>query len=173
MNTFKQRIQSRKGEIAERIVDAYLRQLGYMIYSPIVDGPHPIDRICALPNKRLFFVDIKTKKRREKYDDTGMDLQDYYEYNQLMKQHNIPICLIWVDDHEKEQRVYGRKLETLNKPITINGIKYPLEKPNHSWKGIVYFPLQIMKHLKNLTPIELKQLRAQSHRDSYHDQIRT
>ena len=137
MSTWEDRIEVHKGNIGEQIVEEYLRKRGFVIYKPVVDGPHLTDRFCATVDKKhILLAEIKTKARRTHYPDTGFDVKHYNQYRAARAKYRFPVFVYFVDECTKS--VYGNKLCVLEKPVTITHkgkqITYPLKQ-----RGIIYF----------------------------------
>lgn len=151
MSTFEDKL--RKGAFGESIVDNYHRSKNWMPYRPAFDGPHLIDRfLLNTLTMELALHDTKTKPRREKYKDTGMDVRHYRKYLELMEKHKIRVFISFVD--EKEKKIYGNWLDVLNEPH-----KGDWDYPSF-WDGIVYFGLDKMITLAALTDEQCNELSA-------------
>ena len=143
--TFSQMETTKKGDLGEHIATRYLRQQGWIIYVNDVDAPHPID-LCGIIESQICLFDIKTKARRRNYDDTGMDLSDWYHYHTLQQANpGVMVILIWVD--EVTGTIYGRSLNTLSDPSHC-----------HVDGDIIYFNLDQMATIATLTDEEIAQL---------------
>ena len=151
------------GSIGERLVDAYIRQRGYVPYYPD-PGPgmrHPFDRLIASPDKRrLCIVEVKTKCRREAYEDTGINQSAFDDYQHITSTYAIPLFLAFVD--AKLGTVYGNWWAELLKPRDGDLSVVCSGRDWYPWHcgGIVYFPLAAMRTLYVLTPEERADLLA-------------
>jgi hypothetical protein len=157
------RAQVRKGSLGEALVDAYLMTRGLVPYAPVVDGAHPFDRICSLRDKsRLFIAEVKTKARRNKYPDTGINQRHYDEYSHIQERHQVDVWIFFVD--ELLGKIYGNSLSALSMPRSIphdgRFIDYPLKD-----RGIIYFPLEAMKDVAPLTEENVARLKDLSSRN--------
>ncbi len=171
MDNWEDRPEVKKGNLGEEIVEAYLRDKGFIIYRPIEEqGAHLCDRFCATPDKGCIVIaDIKTKARRTHYPDTGFNISHYKQYKAVSCKYNIHVFIYFVDECEK--KIYGNTLEELEKPRTITHnnkqISYPLEQ-----KGIIYFPVAFMKTVSKLTSGQCEELKRYSQRSyDYQEKI--
>lgn len=161
-----EKIEVKKGDLGEKIVDAYLNSKNMVVYSTNYNGAHPFDRLLSLPDKsQLFIADIKTKPGRLYYPDTGINIKHFKEYIHIQNLHNIKVFLFFVD--QVKEKIYGNFLHELVKPYEIEHndkiIKYPLES-----SGIIYFPLFNMRNICDLTQDYVNDLkRLSSGRYSY------
>lgn len=148
-----------KGKIGERIVDDWLIKKGFVPYRPIEGVPHPFDRLVASRDKqKILVVEVKSKPRREKYADTGISARHYREYMIISDTYGIRIFIAFVD--EVMRQIYGNFLDELVRPCG----RYPLH-----YADIVYFPLQHMKRVADLTAEECAELAALRKTNYRHD----
>lgn len=134
---FRERETTRKGVIGESLIEKFFMELGYIIYKPINDGAHLIDYILVSPDKKTSIaVDIKTKPRRSRYPDTGIEQCHFEEYLEYSKRHNIKVLILFVD--EEQGLIYGNSLDNLEKPLEYNGIQYPMVSRS-SWGGTQHY----------------------------------
>lgn len=160
LDNFQDKIQTQKGQIGENIIKSFLKNKGYIIYKPELSGAHAFD-ILAIRNKQeLLIAEVKSKARRNKYPDTGIDIKHYNEYKYISQKHNLPIFIFFVD--EMEHNIYGNFLSLLEKPTIIDKInkKYPSQE-----NSIIYFPLKNMKTIFKLTDDQVSQLKKYSTRN--------
>ncbi len=154
-----------KGNFGESIVDDYLESLGFVMYSPKTTGAHAFDRLAIKNKETVVIAECKTKARRNKYYDTGLNYRHYLEYKKISEKHNIPVFLFFIDEMEK--RIYGNFISELEKEFesNYNNItkKYPCIEENRS--KIIYFPLQVMRNIKDLTESEVEFLKLNSTRN--------
>lgn len=170
MTPFRNLNTTRKGEIGERIAEQWLRTRGLEVFRPTdVGQPHTVDRFLVdrrNPGK-AFICDVKTKPRRHKYADTGVDLRHWHKYVGLSEQHNMPALLTFVD--EMEGRVYGNFIHILDhEPRWIEGKWYPSTE-NNGRDQIRYWHLSVMETFGVLSPEDIETLRALSTRNSEYD----
>jgi hypothetical protein len=157
---FQDRIETKKGNEGESIIDEMLSSLGYTIYAPITDNAHSFDRLISYEKKSLMILEIKSKAKRKYFPDTGINYSCYIEYKEKSKLLNLDVLLIFID--EENRSVYGNKLRILEEKeiVNYNGkeIEYPLLGKDNF---IIYFSMNKMIHLFNLSSeqcIKLKQL---------------
>jgi hypothetical protein len=168
---WEQRKTVQLGSLGERIVDEYLAAKGVIPYAPAVGGAHPFDRLCAYKKSRIFIAETKTKPRRIKYPDTGIDLRHYADYKHIEKTHSLDVWLFFVDSDSA--LVYGGKLKDLEAPQAVEHggavLEYPIK-----WEGAnggtIYFPLKAMKVITELLPEQVAQLRDLSGRAKEYEQ---
>ena len=158
---WEDKLQVKKGNIGESIVDDYFKGQGYIIYKPVTDAPHLIDRFYVKDKKKLIFADVKTKAKRNKYPDTGFNYKHYEEYKTLQAI-GLEVWIFFVD--EAEGVVYGNTLEKLSIPRTIQHkgqtIKYPLR-----WGEIIYFPRDVMSDIYLLSNKEVGDIKSYNTRN--------
>ena len=89
MSSFEQRIE--KGSIGEEIVQQFLEDNGgYICYSPVTSGQHPVDLFCSdFLNQNLFCAEVKLKDKMKKYNATGINLTHLRSYQSLQDKNNI------------------------------------------------------------------------------------
>ena len=155
---FSQLPRTRKGTIAEEYVRDVLISRGWHIYTySTVNQPHPVDMLAFTPDNQLVAVEVKCKRARLYYPDTGIDVRHYNHYHSLQSQLNLPILLLFVDEYSKT--VYGNYLNHLSQPITIvdnqRTLHYPMVTEN-----LVYFPLQSMEHYADIPPAIVAQIKS-------------
>ena len=146
----------KKGNIGEQIVNNYLEKEGFVIYKPITDSAHSFDRLAIKDKKQLIIAEIKTKARRNKFKDTGFNLSHFNEYKKISEKHNLPVYIFFVDEMLGE--VYGNWLSILEEPYE-KILKYP-----YIHNDIIYFHLNKMKQICNLTETEIIELKKYSQR---------
>ena len=155
---FRNRIETRKGTLGEKIVRKYYSQQfpDFIMYKPIEqhEGSHNFDGEIKDKNnfgKTIALFDIKTKPRRAKYQDTGIDVKSYINYKKSSNVNNCPFILFFVDDWTKQ--IYYQTLEFLDQQVTYKKNKYPME-----YNEIIYFPLFRFDILHALTDNQANQL---------------
>ena len=143
----------KKGDKGEEIVTDMLDKQGYIIYKPITDGAHVIDRFSCKKNQiwELSAVEIKTKKRMWKYEKTGFDINAYYNYTNLKERNNMDTHVYFVDDFE--EYIYSAWLSQLTGATEIG--------------SVIVWDLSQMKIERKLTEDELKEIRQNSKKDKY------
>lgn len=165
---FHEKIQTKKGDFGERLVDDYIKSRKKMIpYEPVWPGAHPFDRILASPDKKdLLILDVKSKARRQLYPDQGINFNHYIQYKTISKKYNIPVFLVFVDEGNGD--VYGNYLRNLEIPVSIRVRDQEKEYPSIELSSakIIYFPISNMITLFHLTHEQRKTLRDLSSRNS-------
>jgi len=144
MKSFNETTAYKKGAYGEMLIDRLLLKSGIMPYKPFKDASHPFDRLCASNDKKkLFVVEVKTKKKRNKYNDTGFNYSNYLDYKNIYDKYNIPVFIFFIDDHLGE--IYGNYLHNID--IPVYDMIYKKEYPLIEKKGqkIIYFPLNLIK----------------------------
>lgn len=156
MTDFKDRPETKKGDVGEGIVDDRLTKLDYTIYKPITDNAHSFDRLVMYKKGRVCILEVKSKTRRKLYPDTGIDHRSYLEYRNKGEKLNLPVILLFVDEDMKT--VYGNTLSKLEEEITVDvrnkKVTYPLLD-----RGIIYFHLSKMKKFFTITADECELLK--------------
>jgi len=147
---WNKRTEVKKGCLGESLVEKYLAKRKQTIYKPITDQAHPVDRVCASPDKnQMYIVEVKTKARRKYYPDTGFDFSKYREYLNLQLKHSLEVYVFFVD--EESGTIYGGLLDDISRMTTIthkgNRLEYPLIS-----KGIIYFPVENMTEVEKINP---------------------
>ena len=150
-----------KGEYGEAIVRAILEQKGFIVYKPATEGAHAFDVLAIKDKARCIALDVKAKARRNKYPDTGINLNHYNTYKEFSEKHLMPFWIVFVD--EMVGKIYGNTIEELDKPRTVNGIDYPL-KWNNGGRIIIYWPIEAMLVFRSLKESDLDALRGLSQR---------
>ncbi|MBQ6738869.1 MAG: hypothetical protein IJP96_05185 [Synergistaceae bacterium] len=156
------KIEVKKGDYGENIVQRHFEKQGYLIYKSISDGAHPFDFLCV-NNKETFFVEVKTKAKRNKYPDTGFNLRHYKIYKEYCERESKRMYICFVDP--VLNKVYGNFLDILDKERIITdevGRRlYPsIETARYNSVGteIIYFHLSVMEHVADLTKEQLNDL---------------
>lgn len=157
-NTWGNKTTVLKGNIGERIVREYLEQKGYIVYEPKTGGAHGFDKLAILNKKQAIIVECKSKARRNKYPDTGIDIRHLNDYEYISKKHNLPIFIFFIDELMGE--IYGNKLSELMVPCIVCNKSYPSRE-----KNIIYFPLVNMKKVGKIGVDEIKTLKLLSTRN--------
>ena len=151
---WQDKAEVKKGNIGEQIINEYLESKGFVIYKPITNGAHAFDKLAIKDKQQLIIAEVKTKARRNKYADTGIDMKHFETYQNISKKHNLPIFIFFVDEMLGE--VYGNWLTKLIEPRD----NYPLIQ-----NDIIYFPLTNMRNIKKLTIQEVELLKKYSKRN--------
>jgi len=154
----------KKGNVGEALIDEFLLANNIIPYSPVGDQSHDFDRVCVSKKTGDWVVvEVKTKRRRDNWDDTGVDIPIYERYAAVQKDQGVKIYIFFVDDLLK--KVYGNWLDELMKPVQIEkGRKtyyWPLK-----WEGIMYFHLDNMIDAFDLTDQVVEKLNRLSNRSA-------
>lgn len=131
----------RKGRVGESVVRSALERAGFCVYEPQTSGSHAFDILAIKNNERCIALDVKTKARRNKYPDTGINMRHYRVYKEFSERHSMPFWVIFVD--EWLGSVYGNTLDELCRPRVVEGRQYPMEWRSSSGSTI-YWPLDAM-----------------------------
>jgi len=148
INLWQDKTEVKRGNIGEKLVKDYLESLGCIIYEPVTDGSHLFDKLVLHPTRKLFICEVKTKPARLKYPDTGVDIRHYNSYKSVMNNYKLDVLLVFVDDLNRS--MYGNWLSELDKPFG----DYPLKH-----KGIIYWHINTMRILRELTDSECRAIR--------------
>lgn len=154
----------RRGAIGEAIVDRWMHRRGLMPYAPGMGGAHAFDRVyCSLSGENIIAADVKTKPRRLRYPDTGIDVHCYERYKRVRESLGVPIWLFFVDA-EATQSIYGGVLSRLEQPMRVCGV--PFDYPTE-YGGVIYFPLCNMIELYKLSNDDVRSLIESTRSYSY------
>jgi len=162
---WKDRIEVKKGDIGEQIVNDYLLSKGLIVYEPITEKAHGFDRLVSVGKERFVIVEIKTKAKRNKYPDTGIDYRHYIEYKTISEKHNLPVLLYFVDEMLGE--IYGDRLDILERPNCYNYKESVLSYPKVEQYGrvkLIYFYQPTMKKIHTLTDGQIQNIKKYSSR---------
>ncbi len=158
---FKDRTQTKKGAVGERIIKEFLKENDFITFSPDVeDIPHAFDAIAVSKNKKFMLIaESKAKARMNKYNATGINTINLGEYIFLGEKHKMPVLLFFVDEYLGS--VYYGVLDELLKPYSDMVIGYP---NTEIVNGVTLFSLDKMKEVRKLTEGEIKELKGLSSR---------
>lgn len=158
--SFDDKQTTKKGKLGESVVRKYMEDRGWIIYTPETEKAHAFDKVAIKDKDKICLLEVKTKARRNFYNDTGIDIRHYLEYKNISEKYHLPIFLFFVD--EMLGKVYGNKLSYLEEKVKTNdGLEYPLKQ-----NGIIYFPLERMKPIAILdakTVLEIKHLNTRNY----------
>lgn len=139
--------QSDKGDYGEKLVTDYLESRGCTIIEHSShESAHVIDLLVRGKDFFTFYVEVKTKQRRNSYPDISVPAKQYVGYKRLQKER--PVWLFFVD--ESVGWIYGQELSVLDKECGC----YPLEMG-----GFRYYPLSKMIKFESLTIDEIEKLK--------------
>jgi hypothetical protein len=156
--SFSERKTTIKGAFGERIIKAFLEAKGFCVYEPTTEMAHAFDFLAVKDKRQCVALDVKSKARRSKYPDTGIDIRHYETYRDFSKKHKMPFFIAFVD--EWIGKIYGNWLEKLQEPCKIGDKKYPSVE-----RSIIYFPLAKMIDIQELSESDAAELRALSTRN--------
>ena len=159
-----------KGDLGEDIVQRIFERVGWQCYKPASAGAHAIDFIC-IKNNETFYLEVKTKRLRKLYPDTGFPLRNYKTYKELSKNEGKRIYIAFVDIGAMQ--VYGNFLDVLDMPRIVKYNRdghtytklYPCNDMDYrKGEDIRFFPrpaMNVIADLRemNLTDDELRILR--------------
>jgi len=136
---------------------AYAVKMGWEVeIEPYGDmnSSHRIDFIVTIDGVR-YLIDVKTKRCRELYADTGIDYPDYLGYNDLSMEEDLDVKIAFVDYHLST--VYWGNLNDLD----VYDGKYPkFDYRCGASKGIVYFRTDSFETIGYLTREEIELLKS-------------
>lgn len=147
-----------KGNIGERLVREYLERKGFIVYEPQTAGAHGFDKLAILNKRQAIIAECKSKARRNKYADTGINIKHLEEYEYISKKHNLPVFIFFVD--ELVGKIYGNTLKELLVPCVVDGKHYPSRE-----NGIIYFPLINTKPVCDISAEDTELMKANSTRN--------
>jgi len=157
------KLEVKKGNIGEKIVQEYLENRGFVIYKPITEKAHCFDTLAIKDKEKLLIVEIKTKARLNKYPATGFDYKHYLEYNKISEKHNADVFVFFVD--EMLEKVYGNYLKYLEELTIINKVVYPITINFGYNKKVIAFPLDNMVDIKMLTEEQVQEIKKYNTRN--------
>lgn len=177
---FKAQVETKKGEVGERIAKAEFTKQGYTVISTQTRGPHNFDFTLYLGDKAIALGDVKTKARMNKYCCTGIDKHCYDSYKKSRIRTGLPFLLVFVDEGLGE--IYGHLLNVLEQPYSEDrwptgtnkaGIMY-YEQYNYPQLKkhkdlIIYFPYIKMLLWRKLTQEEITEIRNLEKRNYEYD----
>ena len=142
METIQKSSEELLGEYGEKLVVDYLKSKGHKVnHISIKEKYHPYDFEVNYKGE-ILLCDVKTKMRRESYDDTGIDLSCYYKFKNYVEKDKKRVFLFFVDFHDNSKKIYF---------LDFN----EYYKRNSEHNMIVYWNLNLMKDLRVLTEEEV------------------
>lgn len=151
----------KKGEVGEKIVQGYLEKRGYVIYKCITDKPHAFDLMAVKDKEIMRIAEVKAKARMGN-GETGINLSNYKEYVKLLDKggKQFDTFVFFVDEHPKEERIYGNFISALRTEVVINNVKYPsIRTLQRDKKEVIFFHVSTMKDIRKLTQDEIADLK--------------
>ena len=160
---WEDKIEVKKGDIGESLVDVFIKNNGDVPYKPDADKAHPFDRLCASQNKKnLYIAEVKSKARRKYYPDTGFNISNYNDYINIQDKYGLKVFIFFVD--EEMGLIYGERLNEIKRPVCIKYKGKKLTYPIRTAK-LILFPLLLMKKqiiISNQSIESLKKLTTKS-----------
>lgn len=154
------KLEVKKGDCGEDIVQRYFENKGYSVYKSVSNKAHQFDFICMKSGCQSLYVEVKTKRRRNKYPDTGFNLRNYKIYKESSVRDNKRMYICFVDPGLK--KIYGNFLDILDKKRIAEDEKRRIQYPriergrsNYGSAEIIYFPLSAMQHIADLSDEQL------------------
>lgn len=96
---WEDKIEVKKGNIGEDIIQSFLENKGWIIYKPTTKNKaHFFDMVCTYNKDKIICIDVKTKARLNKWAAQGIDLKHYNNYIDAQKIMNTPFYIIFIDD---------------------------------------------------------------------------
>jgi hypothetical protein len=157
-NDWERKATVKKGNVGERLVRDYLERRGFIVYEPQTEGAHGFDKLAILNKRQAIIVECKSKARRNKYADTGINIKHLNEYQYISEKHNLPVFIFFVD--EMLGKIYGNTLKELLMPRVVDGKQYPSRE-----NGIIYFPLINTKWVCNIGTDDIELMKANATRN--------
>jgi hypothetical protein len=133
-----------RGTAGEEIVQAYLQAKGWDIFPHAPGVKAKVDSFAMRPNTTgidVIAVEIKTYARRYAYNQTGIDIADYFTYCEIIK--TVPLTIVFVDAYE--ECLYGLPLHKTHERAIFEGNK-------------CYFHLSDCQKMRDLTRAELSSI---------------
>lgn len=98
-------LASIKGRMGEFLIRRFLESEGFIVYTTKTNASHCFDLLAVKSKQDCFFIECKTKARRERYADTGISLKHYREYRRISDKVDKPLIILFIDESLGE--VYG------------------------------------------------------------------
>ena len=155
----------KKGGAGEAIIKQYLESKGWVVYQPTTGGAHCFDMMSIKDKKTAIALDVKAKARMNKYPATGVNLTHFNEYKNFSEKHSMPFWIIFVD--EMQMSIYGNSLDELEKPITVDGVRYPMTM----YSKLRLWPLVNMKIIATITKEQAAQLKELNQRNYNYEAV--
>lgn len=143
-DSFENLKTTRRGNAGEDIVKEFLKEKGWFVFGRSFVGAYPVDGLALRPKDGgfdLIAFEAKTYPRLFSCSQTGVDMADYYTYQEIAQV--IPLTIIFVDAFERCSYALSFR-EHLEKGVPKN--------------GKVYFELELMKKLRVLTKAQLNSI---------------
>jgi hypothetical protein len=160
---FQDRTETIKGNYAETLVKDTLKKLNMKVYYLDEENEsHDYDfEVYNKTTREHFMADIKSKGRRKWFSDNGCMSEAFALYQNISAERNMRFFLFFVDDITGS--IYGQDIAVLAKEkLDSHGIKYPRWENNAKF---VYFSLEDMVKLRDLTKEEIEIVASLTHRN--------
>jgi hypothetical protein len=170
-----------KGNLGELAVIKYIQQKEYNVFKPTkpivsedeilfdfkkTDESHAFDGIAIkyknCDNPDMFLYDVKTKAKRNNYDDTGLNLKHFNLYKKISKEFHLKFMLFFVD--ELSGICYANWIDKLEINSVLNGKEYPSIESTSNGIDIIYFPICSMIELFTITDELCKEIKNKNQR---------
>jgi hypothetical protein len=161
-SSWKNRLQVIKGDYAEEIIDSYLESKGYVVYNTKTPTAHAFDKVAVKDKQQVMIAECKAKARRNKYADTGINKRHYDQYKFIQDKHKIPVFIFFIDEMLK--KIYGNFIELLERRTIIETKQYPCIEATQYGENIIYFPLQNVREVAELSEEQVQYLKENSTR---------
>jgi hypothetical protein len=147
-NKWNDKVQVKKGDIGEEIIDTLLIEDGYHIFASLINGPHLFDRYAFnLEKNKHFYFDVKTKARLNNWEAQGVDEKHYLKYLQASDKLNISFYIFFIDENNGE--IHLVDIKKLKEKLFY----IPMKKKNND--KIVAWNLKDMKYIGKINDIDI------------------
>jgi hypothetical protein len=100
---WNQKPQVIKGDIGELIIDNFLIDQDYHIFSPLKNQSHIFDRYALnIKKNKHFYFDVKTKARLNNWEAQGVNEDAYLKYLEVSEKLNVPFWIFFIDENNGE-----------------------------------------------------------------------
>jgi hypothetical protein len=148
MGNWNNKIQVKKGDIGEEIIDTFLTEQGYYLFAPIINGAHLFDRYAFnLEKNKHFYFDVKTKARLNNWEAQGVDEKHYLKYLEASEKLNIPFYIFFIDENNGE--IHSADIKNIKDKIFY----IPMKKTNKD--KIVAWNLKDMKYIGKINDLKV------------------
>lgn len=139
------KIEVKKGNIGEDIIQEYFENEGYVIYKAVTDKSHPVDLLAFKNNLLEFAIEVKTYPKYKIHHYTGVNENNYNSYIDFFKKNNKDVFLIFIDIDMK--KIYGNFISKLIEEVLIDGEIYPSLKQTKTKGNKMVFHLSMLENL--------------------------
>lgn len=156
------------GDYCEEIIKNYIisKYPNVDIFKSVSGKKHLIDFIVFDINNpfKQSFVECKGKPRRIKYADQGFDIGQYLAYQHLSDTTGKKIIFYFCDIITES--IYTSNFLKMMQPVSIGNKDYPSIEVNKYGKEEIYFPLQSMRKVRDLTKGEIEHILSLKKKDT-------